>query len=241
MPVSDDHHRDPAKRGGHRDDGHEEEILQPDSETKKKVTNNGGYINLNHHQRIRTRMNKYWIIGMDEGEGRREKGEGRKEKGERRKEKGERRKEKQKKKMNREWKCWQSAKKSSLVCLLWERRRANRKKKEEKCKTPHSETNFGRIGEVALSLFVAGEELATCQCCSRRTTKKKGSGDENATRSADQRKQLEGECGRSLPTKNTASDSIAFMNTFPVDMRMKFVMTRQHVAVCSTRRSQVTN
>ena len=35
--------------------------------------------------------------------------------------------------------------------------------------------------------------------------------------------------------------TVAFMNTFPVDMRMKFVMTRQHVAVCSTRRSQVTN
>ena len=28
--------RDPAKRGGHRDDGHEEEILQADSESKKK-------------------------------------------------------------------------------------------------------------------------------------------------------------------------------------------------------------
>ena len=38
-PVSDDRHRDPAKRGGHRDDGHEEEILQADSDTKKKVTN----------------------------------------------------------------------------------------------------------------------------------------------------------------------------------------------------------
>ena len=46
-PVSDDRHRDPAKRGrGHRDDGHEEEILQADSDTKKKkkVTNK-------HHQR----------------------------------------------------------------------------------------------------------------------------------------------------------------------------------------------
>ena len=32
-PVSDDHHRDPAKSGGHRDDGHEEEILQADSDT----------------------------------------------------------------------------------------------------------------------------------------------------------------------------------------------------------------
>ena len=58
-PVSDDHHRDPAKRGVHRDDGHEEEILQADSDTKKKVTNK-------HHQRIRTRRYKYQIIGTDE-------------------------------------------------------------------------------------------------------------------------------------------------------------------------------
>ena len=35
----------------HRDDGHEEEILQANSDTKKKVTNNDGYINLKHHQR----------------------------------------------------------------------------------------------------------------------------------------------------------------------------------------------
>ena len=50
--------------GGHRDDGHGEEILQADSQTKKKVTNKEGYINLKH--RIRTRRNKYRIIGMDE-------------------------------------------------------------------------------------------------------------------------------------------------------------------------------
>ena len=43
---------------GHRDDGHVEEILQADSDTKK-VTNK-------HHQRIRTRRYKYQIIGMDE-------------------------------------------------------------------------------------------------------------------------------------------------------------------------------
>ena len=36
---------------GHRDDGHEEEILQAENETKKKVTNNDLYINLKHHQR----------------------------------------------------------------------------------------------------------------------------------------------------------------------------------------------
>ena len=35
--------------GGHRDDGHEEEILQADSDTKKKKVTN------KHHQRIRTR------------------------------------------------------------------------------------------------------------------------------------------------------------------------------------------
>ena len=58
--VSDDRHRDPARGGGHRDDDHEEEILQADSDTKiKKVTNK-------HHQRIRTRRYKYRIIGMDE-------------------------------------------------------------------------------------------------------------------------------------------------------------------------------
>ena len=45
--------------GGHRDDGHEEEILQADSDTKKKVTNNDGYINLKHHKRIQTKRNKY--------------------------------------------------------------------------------------------------------------------------------------------------------------------------------------
>ena len=45
---------------GHRDDGHEEEILQADSDTKKeKVTNK-------HYQRSRTRRYKYRIIGMDE-------------------------------------------------------------------------------------------------------------------------------------------------------------------------------
>ena len=42
---------------GHRDDGHEEEILQADRD-KKKVTNK-------HHHRIRTRRYKYPIIGMD--------------------------------------------------------------------------------------------------------------------------------------------------------------------------------
>ena len=42
-PVSDDHQE--------VDDGHEEEILQAASETKKKVTNNDGYTNLKHHQR----------------------------------------------------------------------------------------------------------------------------------------------------------------------------------------------
>ena len=44
---------------GHRDDGHEEEILQVDSDNKEKVTNK-------HRQRIRTRRYKYRNIGMDE-------------------------------------------------------------------------------------------------------------------------------------------------------------------------------
>ena len=50
-PVSDDRHRD---------DGHEEKILQADSDTKKKKVTN------KHHQWIRTRRYKYRIIGMDE-------------------------------------------------------------------------------------------------------------------------------------------------------------------------------
>ena len=61
-PVSDDRHRDSVKRRGHRDDGHEEEILQADSDAKKKKVTN------KHHQRIRTRRYKYRIIGMDECE-----------------------------------------------------------------------------------------------------------------------------------------------------------------------------
>ena len=51
-PVSGDHHRESAKRGWRpRGEGHEEEILQADSETKRKVMNNDGYINLKHLQR----------------------------------------------------------------------------------------------------------------------------------------------------------------------------------------------
>ena len=46
--------------GGHRDDGHEEEILQADRDTKKKKVTN------KHHQRIRTRRDKYRIMSTDE-------------------------------------------------------------------------------------------------------------------------------------------------------------------------------
>ena len=67
-----------------------------------------------------------------------------------------------------------------------------RKGKQEKSKAPQSETNLGEIREVALSLFVTGVELTEDQCRHRRTTMKNGSGDETATRSADQRKQFEG-------------------------------------------------
>ena len=56
------------------------------------------------------------------------------------------------------------------------------KGRKEKSKTRQSEANLGEIWEVALSPFFAtGAELAKCQCCSSRTTKKNGSGDENAT------------------------------------------------------------
>ena len=56
-----------------------------------------------------------------------------------------------------------------------------------------SVTNLGKMWEVALSLSGIGPELAKCQCCSRRTSKKNGGGDENAARSADQRKQSKGD------------------------------------------------
>ena len=39
----------------------------------------------------------------------------------------------------------------------------------------------------------------------------------------------------------TASDSITFMDTFLVDMLVRFGMTRLHVAVYSTRQSLQTN
>ena len=64
------------------------------------------------------------------------------------------------------------------------------KGKQEKSKTPQSEANLVEIWEVALSPSAAGAELAKYQCCSRRTTEKNGSGDENLTRSADRRNQL---------------------------------------------------
>ena len=54
--------------GGHRDDGHEEEILQADSETKQKVTNNDGDINLKHHLRIRAPEERrpHFVMGSGE-------------------------------------------------------------------------------------------------------------------------------------------------------------------------------
>ena len=72
---------------------------------------------------------------------------------------------------------------------------------QKTCKTPQSETNFGESWEVALFPSDSGAELAKCQCCSRRTTKKLGGSGENATRSADQRKQLE----RENPSKMEAA------------------------------------
>ena len=40
--------------------------------------------------------------------------------------------------------------------------------------------------------LISGAELAKRQSCSRRTTKKNGGSNENGTRSADQRKQMDG-------------------------------------------------
>ena len=57
---------------------------------------------------------------------------------------------------------------------------------------PKARQTLGKFSEVALSPFATGADLVECQCCSRRITKKSASGDENATRSADQRKHFEG-------------------------------------------------
>ena len=62
---------------------------------------------------------------------------------------------------------------------------------QNKRKTSQTEANLGKFGRW-LFLLDYGTELARRQCHSRRTTKKDGGNDENATRSADQRKQLDG-------------------------------------------------
>ena len=49
-----------------------------------------------------------------------------------------------------------------------------RKRKAGRIRRP----NLGKIWEVTLSPFAIGAELAECQCCSRRTSKKNGDGDE---------------------------------------------------------------
>ena len=66
------------------------------------------------------------------------------------------------------------------------------KGKQKMCKTHQSEATLGEVWEVALSPTDFGAEQAKNQCCSRRTTKKNGGCDEDATRSADQRKQMDG-------------------------------------------------
>ena len=71
--------------------------------------------------------------------------------------------------------------------------RKGKKEKESKRSDRRSKARKTlEVWEVALSPFDSGAELANRQCCSRRTTKKNGGSDEDATRSADQRKQMDG-------------------------------------------------
>ena len=49
-----------------------------------------------------------------------------------------------------------------------------------------------KFGMWLFPLFDCGTELAKRRCRSRRTTKRDGGSDEDATRSADQRKQMDG-------------------------------------------------
>ena len=63
------------------------------------------------------------------------------------------------------------------------------KRKSKKGETPRSETNLGKVWEVAFSPFAAGVEWAMCcQCCSRRTAEKDGGDDEDTVGSAGKQK-----------------------------------------------------
>ena len=68
------------------------------------------------------------------------------------------------------------------------RRKKGEKEKEsrKRARRPKAMQTLGKF-EKWLPLIATGAELPKCQCCSSKTTKKNGSGDENATRSADQR------------------------------------------------------
>ena len=77
----------------------------------------------------------------------------------------------------------QRAHHSSVYDEKWRMAERRRKAKEV----------LGEIWEVALPLVDSGEELAQCQCGSRRISKKNGGGDKHAAGSADQRKKSKGE------------------------------------------------
>ena len=71
--------------------------------------------------------------------------------------------------------------------------KSGEKERRRRGRRPRARQTLGTFGIVALFPSDSGAELAKCQCCNTRTTKKNGGSNENATRSADQRKQLEGE------------------------------------------------
>ena len=70
--------------------------------------------------------------------------------------------------------------------------KAKRRRKAKEVKDAAKRDRPWEVWEVALSPLGCGEELAKRQYCSRRTTKKNGGSDEDATRIADQRKQVDG-------------------------------------------------
>ena len=74
-------------------------------------------------------------------------------------------------------------------------------KTEKKSKRSERRPKRGKpweIREMALSPLDYETELAERQCGSRRTTKKDGGSDEDAKRSADPRKQMDGGCPKKV-------------------------------------------
>ena len=104
----------------------------------------------------------------------------------------EKEKEKEEEVRKRKRKRWKKCKEFIISLSMMGMKKGEKEGKQKKCKTPQSDTNLGEIWELALSPLDSGEDLAKCQCCSRRTTKKNGGSAEIATRSAEQKKQMDG-------------------------------------------------